>query len=891
MSTTADVHSRADLIRDLSVDLSPNGRIVDYLNPNVTRPDTLEERVRQYYARVLVEEYGYQREHLAFECPISIGSETKFADIAVYLSAEAAVGRVQGQIYLIVETKAPSISAGRGQLTSYILSSSAAGGVWFNGEQAAYFRRVTSPVLELREWTNIPRQGEAWDTVGHYRKDDLRPPRELKHVFQRCHNAIYRVGLDSEDVALDMVRIILAKYRDEQNEGNICEFRCSPEEFSTQQGRAVAATRVRSLFEQVVADHADVFPLGERITIGDHNLAVVINELQPFKFLADDETEQVYDVIGTAFEVYVSAHLKGARGQFFTNRLVVNLMISVLDPTERDVIYDPACGSGGFLIAALRHIRRRIVASTRTTAARNREMRQASERLFGTDISPRLVRVAKTNMILNGDGHGGIVHANALRNFSAIEVDFALKPNANPRRVPTRILTNPPFGASHDLRERSREVLQEFSLGHVWVPGPSGWLQETSELNLAEGVPPEILFLERCITMLAPGGRLAIVIARGVLDNKDALAARQYILNQTRVLGIVNCHPNTFAPFNGTKASVIFLEKKHSPGITRDEDYPVFMSVSQKVGQDSMGREIYRTNESGEFVHDQGQLCLDHDLDDISQAWVEFRSGAQISYEGAWTVPLSRLVSSPEMPFNPLRYAPRAERALAAVLELAGSEEWTVERLGDFATVFNGPRFKRPFAEEGATLGGHIVSMFTPKAFFEERGESAKLLDLGRASATQLRQIEVLTLRRDYILIVDSGTAGKLLGRVGMTTALHEGAVGNNNLIRVVIHDPARRAYVYQFLRSPLGKELLLRNVYGTNQDHIEPDHVKDIPIPIPRDGRRLEQIQRRVRHITRLKERASDLDRQASQELGDLFGGLIGEAGVLGPEATEGQT
>jgi type I restriction enzyme M protein len=304
-----------------------------------------------------------------------------------------------------------------------------------------------------------------------------------------------------------------------------------------------------------------------------------------------------------------------------------------------------------------------------------------------------------------------------------------------------------------------------------------------------------------------------------------------------------------------------------------------------------MGREIYRTNESGEFVHDQGQLCLDHDLDDISQAWVEFRSGAQISYEGAWTVPLSRLVSSPEMPFNPLRYAPRAERALAAVLELAGSEEWTVERLGDFATVFNGPRFKRPFAEEGATLGGHIVSMFTPKAFFEERGESAKLLDLGRASATQLRQIEVLTLRRDYILIVDSGTAGKLLGRVGMTTALHEGAVGNNNLIRVVIHDPARRAYVYQFLRSPLGKELLLRNVYGTNQDHIEPDHVKDIPIPIPRDGRRLEQIQRRVRHITRLKERASDLDRQASQELGDLFGGLIGEAGVLGPEATEGQT
>lgn len=774
--------------------------------------------------------------------------------------------------------KQPTVTDGRRQLVSYICSSSASGGVWFNGEEIAYFRRIEQPRLELQDWTNIPRRGETWDTVGHYRKSDLRPPRDLKHVFQRCHNAIYRAGLDSEDVALDMVRIILAKYRDEQNEGELCQFRCTPEEFATPEGQRDAATRVRNLFAQVRNDHADVFPPTEEITIGDRNLAIVINELQPFRFLADDEVEQVYDVIGTAFEVYVSAHLKGARGQFFTNRLVVNMMVEILDPGEGDVVYDPACGSGGFLIAVLRYVRHKIFQSQRTPAAKQREMRTTSQRLFGTDIAPRLVRVAKTNMILNGDGHGGIVRANALRDMREIEEPFPLKPNAQPFLRPTRILSNPPFGASHDLRERNRDVLRGFDLGHVWQTGSDGYLERTDELNTGEGVPPEILFLERCISMLAPGGRLAIVIARGVLDNRDALAARQYMLRHTRLLAVINCHPNTFAPFNGTKAAILFLEKKDVPSLSRTDDYPVFMAVSQRVGQDSMGREIYRTNDSGDLVLEDGQAVLDHDLTDISRAWIDHRQRRNISYEGAWETPLSTILAASDMRFNPVRYAPAAERALAGVLELADTDDWVVERLGDFAQVFNGPRFKRPFADEGVTSGEGIVRMYTPKAFFEERGESAKFLDFNRATATQLRQLEILTLRPGYILVVDSGTAGKLLGRVGMTTAQHDGTIGNNNMIRIIIDDPARRAYVYQFLRSSIGQELLSRNVYGTNQDHIEPDDVKDIPIPLPRDAARLANVQQRVGRVIELREEAARLDEEASAELDRIFGRLIDE-------------
>jgi hypothetical protein len=112
-------------------------------------------------------------------------------------------------------------------------------------------------------------------------------------------------------------------------------------------------------------------------------------------------------------------------------------------------------------------------------------------------------------------------------------------------------------------------------------------------VNDGDGVPPETLFVERCIEMLAPRGRLAIVIARGVLDNRDALATRQYLFEKHETIGCCQCHPNTFAPFNGTKASILIVERKKIL-ILHDENYPVFMAISQKVGQDSQGREIYK---------------------------------------------------------------------------------------------------------------------------------------------------------------------------------------------------------------------------------------------------------------------------------------------------------
>ena len=264
-----------------------------------------------------------------------------------------------------------------------------------------------------------------------------------------------------------------------------------------------------------------------------------------------------------------------------------------------------------------------------------------------------------------------------------------------------------------------------------------------------------------------------------------------------------------------------------------------------------------------------------------------------------------------------MRYLPRYEESRRAALELGEQEGWTVEHLGQIAQVFNGPRFRRPYADKDVTQGPGIVRYFTgnhdaprsssanrkagplstwgrsPKcsngprfrrpyadkdvtqgpgivryftgnAATQTRGENIKHLDLGKASATQLKMIDKLYMRRGMILITDSGT----VGRVVYATNHHDGAVGTNNLIRVVVEDEALRGYVYQFLLSPMGQNQLRANIYGAIVDHLEPDDVKQVIIPLPWDRTVIEAVGNKVIEAVRLQEAASDLDSESMRLL-----------------------
>jgi type I restriction enzyme M protein len=845
--------------------LTADGRIIDFLDSAMSRQNTPEERVRQDYARNLHHDYGYPKEIMVFGAPVTIGSETKFADIVIYNNVSAARRKDQAQIRIVVETKAPEIKRGVAQLTSYIFASSAQGGVWINQTDAPkYFHRQGR---DLKDWPNIPRVNEEWDAIGRRTKENLSPPHNLVETFRRCHNALYKVGIDSEDLAMDMVRMILAKYRDEQDEGETCEFRCTPSELHTAEGRRRVADRVTKLFNRVRDDNRDVFDRHETITAGHREIATVVSELQDFRFVPDEDSDEVYDVVGAAYEVYVGSHLKGDRGQYFTHRLIVQLLVRLVDPGEDDIIADPAMGSGGFLIAAMRHVTQKIMRSARTKRSKRTAIDHLHRHIFGIDKSPKLVKVARTNMILASDGHSGLVHGDSLEPLDRLREDFVVR--AGPG-VATIILTNPPFGATVEHRitaDKEHEILEQFDLGKVWRK-IDGQLEPTDMLS-GEGVPPEYLFVERCIRWVRPGGKVGIVVPRGLLDNDKALPVRTLILRDTRVLAIVNCHDDTFKPYTDAKAALLVLEKKKGAQ-QREDDYQIFMAISQGIGHNGVGEPIFRTNATGDIIVVNGEPVLDHDCDDIYAAW-RLISDGQASPSGNYYALKRRDIHPESLILNPVRYLPRYSDSRRRVLALGEQDGWKVEHLGQIADVFNGPRFKRPYADRGVTRGSNIVRYFTGNAVTQTKGENLKYLDLAKAKPVQIKMINKLYLSRGMILITDSGT----VGRVIYTTQYHEGAVGTNNLIRVVIPDEALRGYVYQFLSSRLGQDQLRANIYGAIVDHLEPSDVKNVVVPIPTDDQLIADIGLPVIRSIELQEHAyaeSEMSRLLlAEELGDF--------------------
>lgn len=811
--------------QEFQITLDAQGKIIDYLDNDIRRQNTPEERIRQKMVQIIHCEFGYPSENIGLERTINIGTEKKRADIVVFMSQEACANNDQGKIYIIAEIKAPTISGSDGQLDSYISATSAQGGFWTNGNKIDFYRKDLSDGTII-QWLGIPKYEQAWDSIGKYKKSDLIIPVDLKLAFRRCHNAIYRSGIDSEDVALDMVRIILSKFEDESSAKEECDFHITPEEFLEERSRDIACDRVRKLFYSVRDRYKDVFTENEEITASNGQLAVVISQLQQYSFM-----DSPHDVIGTAYEIYVASHLKGERGQYFTNRLVVNMMVKMAAPTEKDIILDPACGSGGFILAAMNYIFDNIDKSTRTANAKEVLKRNVVHQLFGIDISPKLVKIAKANMLLGKDGHGGIEHANSLDSTSKLSARFT---DICGIGKPSIILTNPPFGSGHDLRIKEAFILTQYKNGHQWEVSEAGEIEYLEKTNDRQGVAPELLFLERCLEWVKNDGIIGIVMAKGQLDNREALAIRKTICKKAQILAVINLHEDTFEPFCGSKASVILLRKKKKV----PTDYRIFMAISNKVGQTSRGEAIFKRDTEGNPIIKNGQHILDEDLSEIAEDYTAFKHGTLVESEFRYTIAFSDL-DKDSLSLNPVHYLPQHNAAFKHVLTIGERNDFELHRLGDLARVYNGPRFKRPYADLGITSGPTIRKYFTGTALTQLNAENIKYLDSAKASKQVKRQLDALTIYKGYILVSDSGT----LGRVTYALNQHDGHVATNNLIRIVVDDITMRGYLYEFLQSKLGQSLMLKNAYGTNQEHLEPDVIAEIPIPVPKDRAIIDRI------------------------------------------------
>lgn len=809
------------------IPLDEDGKIIDFLSNELLEPKP-EEFVRQRYLRILHYEYLYSKAILAREVPIYYGRKQVIdregrpvrADIVVYSSQKACAERDQGKIELIVECKAPTETDGYNQLVSYVFNTSANGAAWFNGN-VKYFRRLTTPKNELIDWIGIPRRGEAWDALGRRTKTDLSRPKDIKGLLRRCHNKLHGRGVDGdeEDLTMDMVRLILAKAKDEEKTSPLPEFYCTPEEYRTDEGRQAVANRIQALFRECAQENPTVFSADEKITVGPRAICDVVTELQGFRMLSNLHESRDWDIMGHAYEQYTATYLKRQKGQFFTNRLVIDLMVEILDPGYQDIILDPAGGSGGFLTGVMRYVRTKILTGSGTQISKERQLDKHRTNLFMVEQSKRLVKIAKTAMILNGDGHTGMTQGDSLDHYENLEDHVKARAGEG---KPTLILTNPPFGGVGEGKITDPRILDNYSCGMKWTER-GGKYEPTNEV-VEDGVPPEMLFFERCLTWISPGGKIGIVMPKSFLDTQTYYPARRQLLSRYQLLGVVNCHKNTFQPHTGVRTCLVFVYRPKA-GEALPKDYNIFMAVSRRVGQDSEGIPIFKRDENN-----QPTEVIDHDLGEILADYRASQRGTLKSSEYRFTVKRSQIVEP--LLINPQFHLPNFNRTIKDIERIDGKAGWTISTIGQIdkdVLVFKGPRIKT----ENIVVempGDGVERYFPPMAVLQEKSESAKLIDTKRASKKQQRTIKVLRVQPGDLLITRSGT----IGRVAYGTTRLVGAVVSDDMIRVRIKNEVIRFYVYAYLQSFAGHNQMLKNEYGSVQQHLEAKHISGILIPIP---------------------------------------------------------
>lgn len=853
--------------------LNEDGKIVDYLSEQPLEPKP-EEFVRQRFLRILHMEYQYPKDRLAREVAVhygrkeavdSVGNPVR-ADIVIYSDAKACAKKDQGKIEIIVECKAPNETDGYNQLMSYVFNTSANGAVWYNGtDETRYLRRVSSPTNKLIDWIGIPRISQAWDALGQVKKSELVRPKDIKGLLRRCHNKLHGRGNDSDDsdLTMDMVRIILAKAKDEEQPGDSPIFYCTPEEYATEEGQKAVAERVQNLFKDVVASNPLVFTTTEQITVGPRAICDVVSELQSFKLLSNLYESRDWDLMGNAYEQYTATYLKRQKGQFFTNRLVTDFMVSALDPEYTDIILDPAGGSGGFLTATMRYIRRKILGRAATEVAKQRQLNDHRTRLFMVEISKRLVKIAKTAMILNGDGHAGMNHGDSLGSFE--KMSDHIKAHAG-KGKPSIILTNPPFAGVGEGRISDKKILDNYSCGMKWTER-DGKYERTDEI-IEDGVPPEMLFFERCLEWIAPGGKIGIVMPKSFLDTQTYLTARKLLLDKFKLLAVVNCHKNTFQPHTGVMTCLVFVYRPKQDE-TLPKDYPVYMAVSRKIGQDSEGMPIFKRDENNRPTE-----VIDHDLDEILADWQSFQINELIPSEYRFSIKRSDINGG--ICINPQFYLPNLNKTIKDLEKLDGKDGWsisTLDQIDKAVSIFKGPRIKTEnLIVEGS--GETIERYYTPSAVLQEKSDSAKQIDVALATKKQQSTIKALRVKHGDILISRSGT----IGRVAYVTKRLTNAIVSDDMIRVRIGDETIRFYVYAFLQTTAGLNQMLKNEYGSVQQHLEAKHIQGIIAPIPPDWNDVKPIIDAVKTTVDAREALETAYALAIGEMKLLLGRLIGE-------------
>ena len=563
---------------------SRNERVYYVAAEHSGRYSNPEEKVVSELWAELIYRYEYPPERIRFQVMVPGRVPNQIVDLVVYEDDD------QKSPYFVFECKRSDLSdAAFDQAIEQACGYRASLGAKYCGVVAGLTRRLLRydnfppGERDRNHLTDIPtRYGRPplWRFLKNTSGRDLSPVsrEELRAAIRKCHQTLWEGGKRSPIAAFgEFCKLVFIKHRDEKDldrqDGEHYNFQRRDGETA-----AELASRINRLYEDEKRKEPDVFT--ESINIDAPILAQCVEHLEGMSL---DKTE--LDTKGVAFEEFMGGFFKGDFGQYFTPRELIAFAVEMLEPSRNDLVLDPACGSGGFLLHALDYVRRE--ADQRQTPGTAEHFQYwhdfAQNKLVGIEINDELARVAKMNMIVHDDGHTNIVGHDALDYMDNLTSKHAVLSEEKFDLV----LTNPPFGSTIRRVEKGDGYLEQFDLRrYVGKNYPT--------TRTPASIKTEMLFLERVHSFLKPGtGRAAIVLPDGILTNSSLQGVRDWLLDHFQLLAVVSLPQFAFSHYDaGVKASIVFLRR-----LAKDEsfsdDKAVFMALANNIGYDATGRKTF----------------------------------------------------------------------------------------------------------------------------------------------------------------------------------------------------------------------------------------------------------------------------------------------------------
>jgi len=814
-----------------------NSYVTDPVTGQEVRATPERVEAKLIFAERLLNEYGYSKDQIQTfpEFYIQKGS-TKIgpADIVVFKDSK----KTFDNIYLIIETKRKDKKDGIKQLKSYIDPTPAEGGVWFNGTEIAYFRVIRKPpsyTPELIEWRNIPKKGQNWEEIGKYKTgSELIPAKNLKSIFKVIYYHLYTNSNlpRAERLGGEMTRLLFCKIYDEIHNFNDLKFKAGADEPDER-----VAQRIKEIFEKVKTEYQDVFEQDEKILLDVKSIAYVTSQLQNYSLLKADK-----DAVGDAFEVFIGPALRGEKGQFFTPRNVVRMCVEILDPKPDEKVIDPACGSGGFLIVALEHVWKKIEERYKHLTEEkigSKKTEVASRNFYGIDKEFDLAKVSKAYMAIVGDGRGGIFCADSLvdpQEWSPMQRE---RINLNSFDV---LLTNPPFGSKIPITSKS--LLEQYELGFKWEHNKKTDDWKRTDKVLDKQVP-QILFIERCLQLLKPGGRMAIVLPEGVYGNPTDRYIFKYIFKNAKVIAIISCPHETFQPSTHTKTSVLFLEKAPN----NKEDYEFFMAIAEKAGHDKNGKVIYKRDKSGNFIlDDNGNKIIDDDLPIITKRFKEFKNngnklkdyshlGFSFRYSDVKNYILIPDYYNPDIQEELKALEKSGKYQLASIQSLLDQKILSIRRGNEIGSHFYGTG-EIPFVRTTDIVNWEI-KIDPVKCVAREVYEKYK----------KKQDVKV-----NDILFVNDGTF--LIGRSAMVTELDKEIIIQSHIrkIRVIENSVIDSYLLFYLLNTKIVKKQVEAKTFIQATISTLGNRLNEVILPIPKDKAIKEKLSKEMKEIIESK-------------------------------------